>query len=209
MLVMFPLNRENGQILRTKGWLYEALGELMLELPFADITVGHICKRACVSRTVFYNHYNNKEDLLAEIFHRITAVYRIKVQRAAEENGPLRCRTCYTILCRELWRSRVFFQGLRKNHYDWMLSEFLEQIHDDFFQLVGRKSPPEELEYRQYFIPYHANAMAELLFRWLCEEKPAPPEQMADVAVRLLNSSNVDCFLEMTAHGAKTGARQR
>lgn len=124
MLVMFPMNQENGQILRTKRWLYEALGALLQEMPFSDITVGHICKRAYVSRSVFYNHYENKESLLFEVFRRIAAVYWTKAKLSTPKEGRLHTRTAYTILCQELMRSRSFFHALHRDGYScsWKIS---------------------------------------------------------------------------------------
>lgn len=207
MLVMFPLNHENGQILRTKRWLYEALGDLMQEKPFSAITVGQICKRADVSRAVFYNHYTNKEELLLEIFKRIMTVYWRKVQLEADEAGYIRSRTAYTILCKELWRSRAFLRQLYFNNYSYLLIEFFEQVHDKVYSLISRKAPPKMPEYRKYFLPYHASALATLMFQWLCDQEPLPVEQMADMALRLFRSVNVDSFLEYRARQSQPPAK--
>ena len=195
MLVMFPLDKENAQILRTKRWMYEALMELLDEMPFSDITVGHICKRAAVSRTVFYNHYENKEALLREVFQRIMTVYRIKAERALSQENGGHTRTLYLTLCKELMRSRAFFRQLHRDGFDYFLVDFFMQSHGEFFQLISHKKSPEVPEYIKYFVPYHANGLTVLLFQWLCDEAPISPEQMADVAVRLLRSVNVDSFL--------------
>lgn len=200
---MFPLDRENAQILRTKRWMYEALMELLNEMPFASITVGHICKRAAVSRTVFYNHYDNKEALLREIFQRIMTVYRIKVERALSLETSGHTRTIYRILCKELMRSRAFFRQLHRDGFDGFLVDFFAQSHGEFFQLVSHKKPPEAPEYIKYFVPYHANGLSVLLFQWLCDEDPISPEQMADIAIRLLRSVNVDFFLYAPAPAEK------
>lgn len=194
-MVMHPMEGENGQIIRTKRWLYEALGDLLSERPFADITVGHICKRADVSRAVFYNHYNNKEELLKEIFTRIMMVYWAKVHIAVDNTGRYRSRMAYTILCKELWRSRPYFRQLNKNNYGYMLVDFFIQAHAAGFCMACNKMPPETPDYQKYFIPYHAHALAAVLFQWLDEEDPLPPERMADIVIRLFRSANVDAFI--------------
>ena len=195
MLVMFPLNNENGQILRTKRWLYEALGDLMAEKPFADITVGQLCKRADVSRAVFYNHYANKEDLLHEVFKRIVSVYWKKVQLASDSSGHIKTRAAYTILCKELWRSRLFLYQIYKNNYGHLLVDYLIESCEQFYLVVLHVTPPALPEFMNYFIPYHATAMAEVLFQWICQKNPISCEQMADMLLRLLGSANVDSFL--------------
>ncbi len=50
-------------MVRTKHALGAALIELMLERPFATITVQNVLDRAGVGRATFYTHYRNKRDL--------------------------------------------------------------------------------------------------------------------------------------------------
>lgn len=194
-LKMFPLKNENSQILRTKRWLYDALFSLMEERPFSELTVKDICHRADVSRAVFYNHYSNKEALLFEIFQRCAAVYWIKATDSISGKTEKRCRTLYTVLCSELMRFRPFYQLLYQNNYDWLLTDLLKLIHDHFFELVSGKSAPVKADYQEYFIPYHATALSALFFHWLNEKDPISSEKMADIAIRLFRSSNVDAFL--------------
>lgn len=49
---------------RTRERLGDALVSLILEKPFADITVQDVLDRAQVSRSTFYEHYRDKDDLL-------------------------------------------------------------------------------------------------------------------------------------------------
>lgn len=196
-LKMFPMKNENSQILRTKRLLYDALFSLMQEHPFSELTVKDICHRADVSRAVFYNHYSNKESLLFEMFRRCATVYWIKATNSISGKTQKRCRTLYTVLCYELMRFRPFYQLLYQNNYDWLLADLLKLIHNHFFELVSGKTAPIESDYQQYFIPYHATALSALFFHWLNEPNPISPEEMADIAIRLLRSSNVDAFLMM------------
>lgn len=50
--------------LRTRERLGDALVSLILEKPFDDITVQEVLERAQVSRSTFYEHYRDKDDLL-------------------------------------------------------------------------------------------------------------------------------------------------
>jgi AcrR family transcriptional regulator len=53
----------DGRVVRTRDVLGEALVELMQEKPFEQITVQHVLDRAGVSRSTFYTHYRDKDDL--------------------------------------------------------------------------------------------------------------------------------------------------
>jgi AcrR family transcriptional regulator len=52
------------RIQRTRALLHEALGSLIREKPYDRITVADILDRAKVSRSTFYIHFRDKDDLL-------------------------------------------------------------------------------------------------------------------------------------------------
>ena len=56
--------REDRRIQRTRALLHEALGSLIREKPYDRITVAEILNRAKVSRSTFYIHFRDKDDLL-------------------------------------------------------------------------------------------------------------------------------------------------
>ncbi len=57
-----PVDR---RIQRTRALLHEALGSLMREKPYDRISVAEILDHAKVSRSTFYVHFRDKDDLLA------------------------------------------------------------------------------------------------------------------------------------------------
>ncbi len=50
--------------LRTKKLLTKSLYELLETTPFDKLTIQNICDNAMVHRTTYYQHFNNKEELL-------------------------------------------------------------------------------------------------------------------------------------------------
>ena len=56
---------------RTRRLLGEALIALMLERPYAGLTVGEILERADIGRSTFYAHYWDKDDLLTSEIERM------------------------------------------------------------------------------------------------------------------------------------------
>lgn len=72
---IFTINLENNilipgvimedlRTIKTKNNLYSALILLMKQTNFENIKVSDICKYALVNRSTFYNHYQDKYDLL-------------------------------------------------------------------------------------------------------------------------------------------------
>jgi AcrR family transcriptional regulator len=55
--------KTDRRVARTRDRLGDALVELLLEKPFDDITVQEVLDRAQVSRSTFYEHFRDKNDL--------------------------------------------------------------------------------------------------------------------------------------------------
>src|SRR5918998_5436078 len=66
----------DARVKRTRDALGDALMALMQEKPFETITVQEVLDRAQVSRSTFYTHYSDKDDLLMsdaeEFFERLS-----------------------------------------------------------------------------------------------------------------------------------------
>jgi AcrR family transcriptional regulator len=69
------------RVRRTHTLLQEALIELAAERGFDAVTVGDIAKRAGVNRATFYRHYQDKYDLLEQIFQEV-------ISQFASDLGP-------------------------------------------------------------------------------------------------------------------------
>lgn len=59
--------KEDLRIRKTKANLYRALLQLMEEKTFEDIKVIDICKTSMINRSTFYDHFNDKYELLASL----------------------------------------------------------------------------------------------------------------------------------------------
>jgi len=76
------------RIARTQASLQQALLELAQERPFAEITVGDIAERAGVNRSSFYQHYADKETLLADALDAIVEEVGLSVPPQLEAHPP-------------------------------------------------------------------------------------------------------------------------
>ena len=51
-------NGNNPTAIKSQRWLTETLLELMEEMPYDDISIMDICKKADLSRQTFYNYFD-------------------------------------------------------------------------------------------------------------------------------------------------------
>jgi len=60
--------KTDKRIYKTRRNLKETLVVLMAERPFDKINISMLCDRACTSRVTFYTYYDDKYDLLEDVF---------------------------------------------------------------------------------------------------------------------------------------------
>src|SRR6266851_10134391 len=74
----------NLRVRRTQKLLREALIELIEERGFEALTIGELTERAMVSRAAFYRNYQDKYDLVEQIFEEAMS----SLLGAVGEMGP-------------------------------------------------------------------------------------------------------------------------
>ena len=60
------LNDADSRVQRTRRTLFDAFADLVLERPYDDISIGEIIQQAGIARSTFYQHFKNKDDILAD-----------------------------------------------------------------------------------------------------------------------------------------------
>src|ERR1051326_8767622 len=71
--------KEDRRIQRTRQLLRDSLMALIVERGFSDLSIQDITDRANVSRTTFYLHYRDKDELL---FNSIQEMYQELISTA-------------------------------------------------------------------------------------------------------------------------------
>ena len=61
------------RIEKTKHMIKSAMLNLMKKKSFNKITVKEICDNAFTSRITFYTYYENKNELVEDIFHTVSS----------------------------------------------------------------------------------------------------------------------------------------
>src|SRR5438105_2932074 len=79
---------DNLRVKRTKILLREALIALIEEKGFDALTVGEITERAMVSRAAFYRNYQDKYDLVKQIFEEAMSALLNAVGEIGTEHPP-------------------------------------------------------------------------------------------------------------------------
>ncbi len=79
---------KNLRLRRTQKLLREALIELIEERGFEALTIGELTERAMVSRAAFYRNYQDKYDLVEQIFEEAMSALLNAVGELGREHPP-------------------------------------------------------------------------------------------------------------------------
>ena len=178
--------RVDARIRRTRDALGDALVTLMQEKSFDTIIVQDVLDRAGVSRSTFYVHYSDKNDLLMSIdeeffeaFSMALSVHRDKSDRVA----PVR-EFFVHVRDSQQFVAALFASGKVHEILEMAQGHFARSIERRLAELTrGRGISAEE---RPAIAVAFAGAMLSLLTWWMDRGMREPPEQMDELFHRIV-----------------------
>jgi len=157
----------------TKKALAESMKELMNEMSFEKISVGHICEKCGMARKSFYYHFKDKYDLVNWIFY--TEYISVLQSKNYSDIHELFQDTCsYFFENRSFYINAFNVEG--QNSFTEFFSETLQAIAYDYTQdRIG------DHEFRDFFCSFFTNAFRESIVQWLKSGAVIPPERFASL----------------------------
>ena len=173
--------KTDARVRRTRDALGDALVALMQEKPFDTITVQEVLDRAQVSRSTFYTHYSDKDDLLMsdaeEFFESISMALSAHGDKS-DRVFPV--QEFFT----HLSDVQPFFKALVKSgkyqeNMELARGHFARGIERRLAELPRSKSiPPNQLPAIAFT---HAGALLSLLTWWLDRGMRESPAEMDEL----------------------------
>ncbi len=183
----------NLRVRRTQKLLREALIELIEERGFEALTIGEITERAMVSRAAFYRNYQDKYDLVEQIFEEAMSALLNAVGELGPEHPP------------EVWVT--FFEHI--THYDRLYRALLGRKGSPWFVRKMRASLADLVKEHEHghvpgrqpsadwpvftftdaFVPDLVSTMlVEAITWWLEQGKPYTPREIATRCTLLVSA---------------------
>lgn len=165
--------------LNIKSILGDALIELCETKEFKSITIGNLQQKTGVSRSAFYNHFKDKNDLTQWIYYNYILVNFHEVD--LEENYYQNLLEYYKLVEKYQHFLKSALKVTEQNCLrDYMYEHPLkweQKYHEVWYyeNQVGDASN-EELK---FFTKYHAMAAVGMTIEWIMEDMPIPAELMA------------------------------
>jgi AcrR family transcriptional regulator len=178
--------KTDARVRRTRDALGDALVALMQEKPFDTITIQDVLDRAHVSRSTFYSHYSDKDDLLmsdAEEFFEALSTALSAHGDKSDRVFPVQEFFTHLADVQPFYKALVK-SGRFQENMDLARGHFARGIERRLSELPrGRLIAASE---RSAIAFTHAGAMLALLTWWLDHGMREPPEQMDELFHRML-----------------------
>lgn len=187
---------QDRRIVKSKKALRSALISLMETKGFEAITVNDLCSAADLNRGTFYNHFSDKEDLLATLEDEVMD----DISRIQSEMGTLAVRDvmAYCVAKKPLPFLITLFDYLREqgDFFHAVLgpggdSRFGSRLRDSVCTnliqgVLHKKYRNDPDPFVGYYLSFYASAYLGVITRWIETGMKEDSEQMARIAMRLL-----------------------
>ena len=176
--------------------LAESLKELAEKHPIEKITIKEITDKAGVIRPTFYNHFQDKYELLEWII----------MTQLLEPLGPLiqngMVDEALVLLFSSLEKEKNFYMKASRldgqNSFESIVKHCIKKVMIEVLEsnATGKKSscPWMDLE---LIAEYHAQSMCFLVIKWIKTEMAVSPKEMADTYNYMICHSIEDILKEI------------
>ena len=114
------------RIVKTKKILFETLIKLMKQKNFEKIKISDICEESLINRSTFYAHYEDKYDLLMDLFEE----QKLSLLKELEDNKHMVFSKAYlmkllSILIDYINENKEIYSAILSNNQNGILIDFL------------------------------------------------------------------------------------
>ena len=178
--------KTDARVRRTRDLLGDALIALMQEKPFDTITVQDVLDRAHVSRSTFYAHYSDKDDLLMsdaeEFFESISMALSVHGDKS-DRVFPVKEFFVHLSDVQPFFKALVK-SGKYQENMELARGHFARGIERRLSELPrGKSIPPNQLPAIAFT---HAGALLSLLTWWLDRGMRESPAEMDELFHRMI-----------------------
>jgi len=178
--------KTDARVRRTRDALGDALIALMQEKAFETITVQEVLDRAHVSRSTFYTHYSDKDDLLMSDSEEFFEALSMALSAHGDKSDrvfPVKEFFNHLADVQPFYKALVK-SGKFQENMELARGHFARGIERRLSELPRGKSIPTNERSAIAFT--HAGALLSLLAWWLDRGMREPPEQMDDLFHRMV-----------------------
>lgn len=175
------------------------LCEMLKEKPLDKISVSTLCKKAGVSRSTFYSHYEDKYKVLEDIVYedfaaKIEQAYSVLASTHSEIIGDPSARLMAEIMFQSIYDKRDFYLALAQRGRAKPLARALANASKRLRLSVSSVDEGAEDEKCRYASIHGVSSMTSIVIEWLRGGATTPPKQLAEWVSEWNHASNKPGF---------------
>ncbi|BBI33892.1 TetR/AcrR family transcriptional regulator [Cohnella abietis] len=179
------------RIPKTKDAIHKALVELMTEKDFDNITINDISERANINRGTLYLHYSDKYDLLNKTieYHLGNMLHLCVV--ANPENEGLDVLQSLLPVFQYFDENFLFYSSMLTNKgVTCFHDQLMQVIINKLYERMEKGVMNQEFD-REVLVQFMASAYVGAVEWWIKNNRPNPPEFMAQQVKNIFESSHL------------------
>lgn len=177
----------------TENLIGESFKELLLEHSFEKITIKMITDRAGIIRPTFYNHFQDKYEVLEWYFEKdVMGSINSLIDSGME-------REAIKMIFIRLDRNRNFYRkALGVDGQNSFKEVLLEQFRNMYLHIISNRKLKDEVKIfnAQNLAGYYANGLLYFISAWLLEKHLASVDEIYEEYCYIISHSVQDYFLE-------------
>jgi AcrR family transcriptional regulator len=177
--------QEDVRVRRTKDLLGDALVALQQEKPFEQITVQDLLARANVSRSTFYAHFRDKQDLFLSDMDEFLEMMATALSTHKDKSDRL---APVMELCAHVAEMRKLYEAQKESG---TIHEFLELAQEHFARGIEKRlgeiprAQNVDVRERPVMAQALAGSMLTLLKWWMDRGCPIEPKAIDEIFHRM------------------------
>lgn len=182
-------NMGNLRVRRMQKLLREALLELIEERGFDALTVSEIIQRAMISRTAFYRNYQDKYDLVEQIFEDEMHILMSALGKFGPERPPQQWVDLFEHVAEYERLYRVLLGGKGSPWFVMKMRASLAELVEEHALVPNKQPIADRRVFVNGFLPtLLASLFVDAITWWLEQGRPYSPEEMARYCSQLAAS---------------------
>ena len=160
-------------------WIENGLLELMQESKFDNITVTDLCGHLQLSRRSFYRYFRDMEDVLDSLMHHTFQDMAITDEKLTAENLAQYYHFWFQ---RQQVLNALAYSGMHSKLAQYALQYTDEKMLKDYLSVDD-----QGMDLSREMNLFVVSGLASLLISWHAEGFQKSPDQMAQIALRMLS----------------------
>lgn len=177
------------RVVRTRRLLRQALVELVSEQDFESITVQDITDRATLNRATLYLHYQDKYDLLEDVFHEMIAgLAPLPPPQLTDQDRFNAIQQVKSIIAHIAEHDAFYRALLGQRGVPAFISEVRAYIEEVISAWTSALQPDisQQPVRSDVVLSFYASACLGVIVWWLENDMPHPPDLLTDQIVRCM-----------------------